>query len=60
MATASTRENPRCATGMLHRRFVQVRPGATAWEQTGQRLSETGWRVPPAQSEHRRAVPVTA
>ncbi|MET9834443.1 hypothetical protein ABZ302_31925 [Streptomyces sp. NPDC006237] len=58
MATASTRENPRSASDSAHTLFPHGLPGATAWEQTGQWGSATGWRVRPAQSEHRRAVPV--
>ncbi|MEH0541502.1 hypothetical protein QBB31_44320 [Streptomyces scabiei] len=59
-ATASTREKPRWATGSAHSRLAHGLPDRVVWEQTGQWLSATGWRVRPAQSEHRRAVPVTA
>ncbi|WP_190086445.1 hypothetical protein [Streptomyces longisporoflavus] len=58
MATASTRENPRSASGSAHTRLLHGLPGVRAWEQTGQWGSATGWRVRPAQREHRRAVPV--
>ncbi|TFV30042.1 hypothetical protein E4K10_47355 [Streptomyces sp. T1317-0309] len=57
-ATASTRENPRRSCGSAHSQLPHCPPGATAWEQTGQWESATGWSVRPAQSEHRRAVPV--